>query len=222
MSYSVRVWDAPTRLFHWGLVLCIVGLVTTAQIGGAAMQWHFRLGYSVLCLLLFRLVWGFVGGHWSRFQAFLFGPRQMLDYLRGRSDPMLGVGHNPLGSLSVFAMLLLLALQVTTGLMSDDEIAAAGPLASHVASQWVGYATFYHKSVGKLAILVLVLTHLAAITFYTVKKRDKLVKAMLTGDKDLPFSAPSAVDSGKRRALALAVLLAWIGVVNLLLVWLDA
>ena len=95
-SHLVRVWDLPTRLFHWALVVCIVGLVTTAQIGGNAMEWHFRFGYSVLTLLLFRLVWGFVGGHWSRFSSFLYSPASLLRYIRGQEDGVQPLGHSPL------------------------------------------------------------------------------------------------------------------------------
>ena len=74
MSYKVRVWDLPTRIFHWSLVLCILGLVVTGQIGGNAMIWHFRFGYTMITLLLFRVVWGFVGGSWSRFTSFIYSP----------------------------------------------------------------------------------------------------------------------------------------------------
>jgi len=94
---KVRIWDLPTRVFHWALVACIVGLVVTGQIGGTAMAWHFRLGYVVLSLLLFRLVWGFVGGHWSRFAVFVRSPATIAAYLRGHKTPEMEAGHNPLG-----------------------------------------------------------------------------------------------------------------------------
>jgi len=222
MIHSVRVWDAPTRLFHWALVFCVIGLVTTAQIGGAAMQWHFRLGYGVLSLLLFRLVWGFVGGYWSRFGSFLFGPRQVVDYLRGQGDPQLGVGHNPLGALSVFAMLFFLLLQVCSGLMSDDEIAATGPLVRYVSSEWVNQATFYHKNVGKVIILTLVATHLLAIAFYFFKKRDNLVRAMLRGDKTLSFHAKASEDGRAKRLLGLVIFTIGVVLVSAGVAWLDA
>lgn len=222
MTRSVRIWDAPTRLFHWALVLCVIGLVTTAQIGGAAMQWHFRLGYSVLCLLLFRLIWGFVGGYWSRFGSFLFGPRQVLDYLNGRGDASAGVGHNPMGALSVFAMLVFLLFQVSSGLMSDDEIAANGPLARFVSSTWVANATYYHKAIGKFVLLGLVLTHLLAIGFYYFKKQENLVKAMLTGDKELAIAAQESNDDTSRRAVALAIFSGVVALVGALLWWIDA
>jgi len=222
MTRSVLIWDAPTRLFHWGLVACVIGSVTTAQIGGAMMQWHFRLGYAVLCLLLFRLVWGFAGGYWSRFASFLFSPRQVLDYLRGRSEAHVGVGHNPLGALSVFAMLAFLLLQVGSGLMSDDEISAAGPLTRWVSSAWVGNATYYHRNIGKIVLLALVVLHLSAIGFYFFKKHDNLVKTMLTGNKQLPIAVKVSADSGARRVLALAIFFGMIALVNALLLWLDA
>lgn len=221
MSYLVRVWDAPTRLYHWVLVVCVVGLMITSQIGGTAMEWHFRFGYSVLALLLFRSIWGLVGGHWSRFRSFIYRPSQIVHYLQGRSEPVQTVGHNPLGALSIFAMLIFLTLQVATGLFSDDEIAAAGPLARLVSSSWVGNATFYHRNVGKLVLLALVAMHLLAIGFYFFKKHQNLVRPMISGDKQLDFCADSAIDdrSSRFKAGLIAVLCAtlvgglvrWIG-----------
>jgi len=122
----VRVWDLPTRVFHWLLALLIVGSIITAKIGGNAMQWHLRFGLMVLALLLFRLVWGFVGGHWSRFAAFLYSPRDLMAYLRGDAGPggRFDVGHSPLGALSVFALLALLIAQVATGLVADTPCPA--------------------------------------------------------------------------------------------------
>ena len=120
----LRVWDLPTRIFHWTLALTLVASVVTAKIGGNAMVWHMRLGLVALALLLFRVAWGFVGGHWSRFASFLYPPRSVLAYLRGDSGPggRFDVGHSPLGALSVFALLALLIAQVATGLVADDEI----------------------------------------------------------------------------------------------------
>ena len=80
-----RVWDLPTRLFHWALAVAVIGMIGTGLNG--AMEWHFRIGYSVMALLLFRLLWGFVGGRWSRFGAFVYGPGSLAAYLRGRAHP---------------------------------------------------------------------------------------------------------------------------------------
>lgn len=203
---NVRVWDLPTRLFHWSLVLCVVGLVVTANVGGNWMNWHMRLGYSVLTLLLFRLIWGFVGGHWSRFSTFVSGPGTVIRYLRGASRPEHHVGHNPLGAWSVLALLSILLLQVSSGLFSDDEIAFFGPLVSLVSSDTVNWATAYHKNVGKVFVLILVAVHLLAIAFYRLRKKQNLVRPMITGDKAVESPVPSAKDSSGSRWLALLVL----------------
>jgi cytochrome b len=203
----VRVWDAPTRLFHWALALCFVGLLVSSQLGGAAMEWHFRFGYGVLSLLLFRLAWGMLGGHWSRFSTFVVGPSRIWPYLQGRGKLQDDVGHNPLGALSVLAMLLFLAMQVASGLMSDDEIATSGPLVRFVSSAWVSNATFYHKEIGKFMLLGLVVLHLGAIAFYYFGKHENLVRPMITGDKALGFEAASARDAWPERRRAALIFL---------------
>ena len=216
-SHLVRVWDLPTRLFHWALVVCIVGLVTTAQIGGNAMEWHFRFGYSVLTLLLFRLVWGFVGGHWSRFSSFLYSPASLLRYIRGQEDGVQPLGHSPLGALSVFAILALLLLQVGTGLFSDDEIAAVGPLSKLASGALVSQLTHYHKDIGKVIVLVLVLLHIGAIAFYRIKRKKDLIRPMLVGDVSSLTPQPASRDDAGSRALAAVILLGSAGAVAALL-----
>ncbi len=218
----VRVWDAPTRLFHWALAFCFVGLLVTSQVGGGAMDWHFRFGYGVLTLLLFRMVWGLLGGYWSRFSTFVVGPSGIWLYLQGRGHAHDTVGHNPLGTLSVLAMLLFLSLQVASGLMADDEIAAAGPLTRFVSSTWVGNATYYHKDIGKFILLGLVVLHLAAIAFSYFRKHDNLVKPMVTGDKSLPFPAPSARDAWPQRRQAVLIFLVCAALVSSAVIALSA
>ena len=109
----VRIWDLPTRVFHWVLALAALGSVITAKIGGNAMAWHFRFGYLIFTLLAFRILWGIFGGHWSRFRNFIYAPATVLRYLRGQARPEehLDVGHSPLGAGSVFALLTVLMLQ---------------------------------------------------------------------------------------------------------------
>lgn len=201
---KVRVWDLPTRIFHWALVVFIIGLVISGLKGGDAMVWHLRFGYTVLSLLLFRIVWGLVGGRWSRFGAFIYAPQSVINYLKGQGKPEHSVGHNPLGAGSVFAMLAVLLAQVGTGLMSDDEIASAGPLTRFVSNAVVSQATFYHKNIGKWLLLALVLLHIAAIVYYLAKKH-KLVQAMLHGDKELISPVPPSRDDAVSRAGALLV-----------------
>jgi len=146
--------------------------------------------------------------------VFYSSPARALRYLRGIHEPADLVGHNPLGAWSVLALLLLLAAQVGSGLLSDDEIAFAGPLTRFVSSATVELATAYHTEVGKLLLLALVTLHVLSIVFYAVKKKQALVPAMLSGDKQLPMPAPAARDDAWTRlgALLLFVLcaaLAW-------------
>jgi cytochrome b len=205
---KTRIWDLPTRVFHWALAFCVVCLLITGFRGGDAMPWHYRFGYCVLTLLMFRLVWGVVGGKWSRFASFVYAPSSILRYMKGQGDALHSVGHNPLGAFSVFAMLALLLVQVSTGLISDDEISAAGPLTKFVSNATVSLASSYHVTIGKVLVIVLVITHLVAIVFYLYKKRENLIKPMLHGDKLLPNSTPASADTSATRTLALAILLA--------------
>lgn len=207
MSTTVRVWDLPTRVFHWVLVASIVGSVSTAQIGGGAMAWHFRCGYTVLTLLLFRIIWGVVGGRWSRFASFVYSPATVYRYLKGRGQPEHSIGHNPLGAVSVLALLGFLLLQVATGLISDDEIATAGPLVKYVSSAIVGSATFYHKDVGKLILLGLIVLHISAILFYLFGKGENLVRPMIQGDKATFIATEGSRDDLRSRTLAAVVFL---------------
>lgn len=217
MPAVIRVWDLPTRAFHWSLVTCVAGLVISGNLGGSAMAWHFRFGYCVATLLMFRMVWGFAGGHWSRFASFIYRPGQLLNYLRSGGDINHKVGHNPLGALSVFAMLAILALQVTSGLMSDDEISASGPLVRWVSGNWVTLATWYHKDIGKVILIFLVITHLGAIMFYRWRKNENLVRPMLTGDKLLDTAVTSSSDTSQDRIKAALVFGACAGLVWLAL-----
>lgn len=214
--HPVRVWDLPTRLFHWLLAICFVALVITGNIGGNAMVWHFRFGYVVFSLLLFRMVWGVIGGRWSRFVSFIYSPQTILTYLRGFSRPELTVGHSPLGAFSVFALLLFLAVQVATGLISDDEIAYAGPLTRFVSGSLVSQATSYHKDIGKLVLIILVTLHVAAVLYYLWKKKDNLIKPMLHGNKLLSVPVEPSRDDATTRITAAVVwalcaaLVAWL------------
>jgi cytochrome b len=207
----IRVWDLPTRIFHWSLAACVIALLMTGTLGGNAMGWHLRFGYAVCTLLLFRIVWGLVGGYWSRFRQFLFTPSTIWKYLRGRSLPLHEVGHNPLGSLSVWGLLLLLGCQVATGLISDDEISTQGPLSKLVSSTTSLLATSYHKHWGKWIILVLLTLHVAAILFYLFRKKQNLIKPMILGDKflgDTPAllaTTPVTKDEITQRITALVI-----------------
>jgi cytochrome b len=206
----VRVWDLPTRLFHWLLAGAVVLSVVTAKIGGNAMVWHIRIGLMVLALLVFRLVWGFVGGRWSRFAAFAYGPGSVRAYLRGDRGPggRYDVGHSPLGALSVFALLGLLVAQVATGLVADDEVATVGPLNRFVEASLGLKATAWHKSFGQYLIIALVLVHIGAVMYYLHAKQRNLIAPMWHGDKLLAPQTPASTDGPWQRVLAAAVVAA--------------
>jgi cytochrome b len=214
----VRIWDLPTRAFHWLLAACVIGSVISAKIGGNAMAWHFRIGYVVFTLILFRLIWGVVGGRWSRFASFIYAPATTLRYLRGESRPdeQLDVGHNPLGALSVFGLLAVLAAQVASGLFADDDISNTGPLIKFVSGATSELLTHWHKRYGQWLVIGLVLLHIAAIVYYLLRKKHNLVRPMLTGDKPLGAGVPASADGTARRVLAAllvagcAALVAWL------------
>jgi cytochrome b len=223
MTKKIRVWDLPTRLFHWSLLALVIAAFISVKISGNAMVWHGRIGYAILVLLAFRLIWGVVGGYHSRFASFVKGPGTVLRYVAqmksGKAPPSLG--HNPMGALSVLALLASLLFQAVSGLFANDDISFEGPLAKFISSSSSSLLTKMHHLNEKVLIL-LVLLHLAAILFYTFKKKHALIPAMLNGDQSLPDSAsaqgiPASRDSASTRLLALIIvavltgILYWIG-----------
>jgi cytochrome b len=215
---KVRIWDLPTRVFHWCTALCFVALVVSGEIAGGAMVWHFRLGYALLTLVMFRIFWGLFGGYWSRFSSFVTGPGAIVRYIRNPSGFGAIVGHNPLGSLSVLALLLFLLLQIVTGLMSDDEVFTSGPLVGKVPAIWVQKATFFHTQVGKVVLILLAVLHVSAIAWYRFKKNENLVSAMVSGDKEVVHEAVGSRDDLISRAIA-ALLLTFCGLAVAGLLW---
>lgn len=182
MKKIIRVWDLPIRLFHWLLVLCIAGSLISVNLGGNAIEWHAYFGYSILTLLIFRFIWGFIGSKHARFSSFIPTRRAILEYLQGRTVRVLG--HNPIGALSVFALLFVLSVQVITGLFVDDEIAFQGPLAKYVPNFIVSFLSEIHEG-NQVVIYTLITIHISAIWFYKKFKGENLIKPMLTGDKEI-------------------------------------
>ena len=180
------VWDPVTRLWHWLLAASVItGWILGEFRTFSIMQWHIYLGYLTGGLLVFRYVWGWVGPAPIRHRTLVGSLRGISAYLRrlGRRRPSGVAGHNPLGALSVIAMVLALTAQVVTGLFSeDDALFFSGPLASEVSSDTIETMTSYHYLFSNV-VLVLVALHLAAILFYLVWKRENLVVPMLNGLK---------------------------------------
>ena len=181
----IRIWDAPTRLVHWLLVALVAFSWWTAENG--RMDWHRYSGYAVLGALVFRIYWGIVGSDTARFANFVKGPRAVAQYLRDKSAI---VGHNPLGALSVIALLVLLITQVGLGLFAVDvDGLESGPL-SHLVSFDEGreYAKS-HELVFNI-LLAFIALHIAAVLFYLIIKRDNLIAPMIIGAKNWAANAP--------------------------------
>jgi len=200
--HALAVWDLPTRLFHWTLVLLVAFLLISGEVGGdSLMNWHMRAGYGVVTLVLFRILWGFVGSRHSRFAAFVRGPRETLAYtqnlLRGHEAPT--VGHNPLGGWMVVALLLLLLIQGGSGFFTSDDISVDGPLVAQAAGSLVRRLSSLHRITAKLLFLFPAI-HVAAVLFHQWVKGEKLIQAMITGDKAmLPGDLAAEASQGKGR-----------------------
>lgn len=178
---TIRVWDLPVRIVHWALVALLTGVFATGLIGGNLIVWHGRLGVAICGLLAFRLAWGFVGSTYARFTHFVPGPGRVLAYLRGQWQ---GVGHNPLGALSVLGLLAVLLFQVVSGLVGNDDIAFEGPLYAAVSKSTSDWMTSLHRQ-NVWLIGGLVVMHVLAIVYYARVKKDNLLKPMITGVKEV-------------------------------------
>jgi cytochrome b len=184
VAARVHVWDLPTRLVHWLMVLLIGTLWWTGETG--RLEWHRWAGYSLLALVLFRVYWGVFGSSTARFSQFVRGPRGVVRYLRG--EWTVTAGHNPLGALSVVALLALVLTQILLGLFAVDvDGIESGPL-SHLVSFDTGRdAAELHETVFNVLLTVIVL-HVVAVFFYLLARRQNLIGAMFTGRRS--FAAP--------------------------------
>ncbi len=187
---AIKVWDLPVRIFHWAIVALLVFQVVTGEIGGSLMPLHLLSGYSILVLLVFRVLWGFAGSTHARFASFIAGPAATFRFARRlfSRQAVPQVGHNPLGGWSVIAMLVVMLLQAGSGLFSNDGDEALGPLAPYVSIDVSNMLTEFHRSNLKV-LIVLSALHVIAVLFHWVVKKDNLIGAMFTGVKDVPESA---------------------------------
>lgn len=206
MKQRIRVWDLPVRLFHWVLAVCIILGIIFVKIGGNAIEWHAYCGYTALVLVLFRIIWGFVGSWHARFANFIPSPQSLFAYLQGQSNG--GIGHNPLGAFSVIALLLAILVQAMTGLFADDDIFFQGPLAKYVSNANVALLTSVHRF-NQYILFALITLHLAAIFFYQLYKKERLIEPMITGDKQIEEvnTVSESIDTSKQRLAALVIFL---------------
>ncbi|MEK7738382.1 MAG: cytochrome b/b6 domain-containing protein [Pseudomonadota bacterium] len=198
----IQLWDLPTRVFHWSLLALVATSFATAWTGGNALEWHGRSGVAIIGLLGFRLAWGFLGSTHARFASFVHGPSGIVAYLRGRWQ---GVGHNPLGALSVLGMLALLGCQALGGLFANDDIAFNGPYFAAVSKDLSDWITGWHKR-GSWLILAMVALHVVAILYYSRVRKETLIAPMLSGSKQVPVAlAGQAARGGGTLAFAVAL-----------------
>lgn len=200
----IKLWDLPLRLFHWALLICVAGAIASIEIG-ENVEVHQYFGYAILSLLIFRVIWGVVGGSHARFVSFIHGPGTVLDYLkRMKEHKGPSIGHNPLGALSVLGMLAALLVQATSGLFLTDEIMFEAPLFKYISGATASLLAEIHE-INAAIIFTLIGLHLAAILFYRFIKRENLITPMVTGNKEVPAELTEQDASGGSAWLGLLV-----------------
>lgn len=209
----MRVWDVPTRLFHWLIVLLLPACYITAEAG--LMEWHFRSGFALLALVLFRVIWGFLGSDTARFRRFLVSPRAALRHLaslRAR-EPDTQVGHNAAGGWMVLGMLLLIGIQIGSGLCAHDDLDLyEGPLVKYISDRASDLAIAIHTW-NVWVLIAAVALHILAIAVYALVKKQNLVRPMITGKKRLPAATRAPRLIGPARAIVVLVVSAGVALV---------
>jgi cytochrome b len=202
-SPRVRVWDVPVRFVHWAMAVSFAVSWWTAETG--RMEWHQYSGFTALALLVFRIYWGFAGSATARFGQFVRGPKAVASYLRGRWESV--PGHNPLGALSVVALLALLLTQIVLGLFAVDvDGIESGPLSIYVSFDAGRVAAKWHDTVFDV-LLWLIALHIAAVLYYVFLKKQNLIGAMVHGRREYPGNQPPVISASKLR-IAVGVLIA--------------
>ena len=205
---KISIWDLPTRLFHWGFSLAVIGAIVTDLLD--EIVWHSYCGYTALVLVVFRIIWGFIGPRHARFSSFVPSASALKDFIKGKA--FTSFGHNPLGALSVIAILLIVLVQASSGLFADDEISFQGPLTKYVAENVVKLMNQIHAT-NHFLVYGIVALHLLAIFYYQWKKKNNLIGPMIYGDKEIdqknqPVDQTMASkDDVKIRVLALVILI---------------
>jgi cytochrome b len=204
---SVKVWDIYTRLFHWALGIAI--LVSFIAEDQGAMEIHIASGITILGLLAFRLLWGFVGPRTAQFHRFIKGPRTIIGYLGNSRAPQFRpmIGHSPIGALSVIALLALVTVQAVSGLFASDDIITEGPLAKFVTSDYVYLATDIHKTNANL-LLAMIALHIAAVIYYLIARREDLTLPMITGSRRVQAADAAAEPVRDRNPLVAIIAIA--------------
>ena len=214
----VKIWDIPTRVFHWLLVAAIGFLWWSGENGGFAMDWHILIGSGVLALILFRMIWGLVGSDTARFSYFLKPPKAAIHHLLElpQRKTAYHAGHNALGGWVVVVILSLLLAQSITGLFATDDILVEGPLRSLVSSDTAATLTSLHHLVFNLLFLVIIM-HVLAVLFYRFYKQTNLIRAMVLGSVDWPPDQSKPALVFKSAALGLGLMVGCYALVRVVL-----
>ena len=180
----VKIWDLPTRIFHWVLVLLFLFLIYSGEWDDSLMEWHFYSGYLLSSLLLFRLLWGVVGTYYSRFRSFVVSPFKALNYLKSlvKGNPEHFYGHNPAGAMMVIMLILLLCVQIASGLVTSDEVLWSGPFYDRVSEEVASLGAEIHQTV-QIILQCLVGLHILGVISHSIMFKEKLVASMVTGKK---------------------------------------
>jgi cytochrome b len=212
----VRVWDLPVRLFHWLIVALVAAAYATWRLNW--MVWHGWIGDLTLALVLFRLLWGFLGSETARFSQFLTSPRIALQHLKYTflREPDRQVGHNPAGGWMVLLLLALLLAETLTGIYVANDIADVGPLTGMVPAAAADAIDVSHAIIWNVLLAAIAL-HVLAIAGYAAVKGQDLVRPLITGMKTLPepVTAPRMASAARAAVLfavsaAAATIIAWV------------
>ena len=215
-AHVVRVWDLPVRLFHWLIVALVAAAYATWRLNW--MVWHGWIGDLTLALVLFRLLWGFLGSETARFSQFLTSPRIALQHLRYSflREPDRQVGHNPAGGWMVLLLLALLLAETLTGIYVANDIADVGPLTGMVPAAAADAIDASHAIIWNVLLAAIAL-HVLAIAGYAAVKGQDLVRPLITGMKTLPepVTEPRMASAARAAVLfavsaAAAIIIAWV------------
>lgn len=221
MSKHVLIWDLPLRIFHWLFACTVFASWYTSDQDNDLIDVHMKLGYFALGLLVFRIMWGFVGTKHSRFSSFFPTPSRLRLYITDLRNNQVRntTGHNPLGSLMVFLMILLISLQAISGLFINDDVFSSGPYYDSVSKEIEKVMFFLHHNVFDVMIAAIGM-HLLAIAYYVRVKKQSLILPMITGKKSAKFVNVTDIIKHSKVLLAVilviavAVFIYWLVVVN--------
>lgn len=220
MTKKHLVWDLPLRLFHWSFAFTVFACWFTAENKDDYIDLHIQLGYIALGLVIFRILWGFMGPKHARFSQFIPSPSQLVSYLKKSNEKQQVAGHNPLGAFMVILMVLLIVIQTVTGLFISDDIFSSGPYYGTISSELEKAFKFLHLNTFNIMIAAIVI-HICAIFFYWLVKKQNLILPMITGKKtaDEVKSTDAIPHSKVILAIVLAVLCAgfvyWLVILNI-------